>query len=357
MNKQTIATSPLFLKGAVAALCTMAVLQPAKAADAEPVEYVRVCDAYGNGFFYVPGTETCLKVSGYLRHEVAAGDDVYWGGSLDGLPGKARATMRFDARNETEFGTLRSYLETRFEHKASGERIYISEAVIELAGFSVGIADSLFANWTWGAGNVIYDDVIYYSGDRTMQASYTHDFGNGFSAMVGAEEGNGSWELETVDGSGVARREWFDLRADSVPHLLGGVKYEQDRMTLFGMAAYDTRYDAWAFKARVNLDVTDALSLFVMGAYQSDPSRPNYYGSWYGDWAMWGGASVKVSEKATINSQIDFEEDGTWNAALNVAYEVVPGFKITPELDYTAFRGFRGHEDAFGGVVRFQRNF
>ena len=44
----------------------------AKAADAvvvaepEPTEYVRVCDAYGSGFFYIPGTETCLRVSGYV---------------------------------------------------------------------------------------------------------------------------------------------------------------------------------------------------------------------------------------------------------------------------------------------------
>jgi len=28
---------------------------------AEPVDYVRVCDAYGSGFFYIPGTETCLR--------------------------------------------------------------------------------------------------------------------------------------------------------------------------------------------------------------------------------------------------------------------------------------------------------
>lgn len=30
----------------------------------EPVDYVRVCDAFGTGFFYLPGTETCLKIGG-----------------------------------------------------------------------------------------------------------------------------------------------------------------------------------------------------------------------------------------------------------------------------------------------------
>ena len=25
------------------------------------MEYVRVCDTYGTGFYYIPGTETCLR--------------------------------------------------------------------------------------------------------------------------------------------------------------------------------------------------------------------------------------------------------------------------------------------------------
>ena len=48
----------------------------AKAADAivvqpEPVEYVRVCDAYGAGWWYIPGTETCLKIDGDVRVDYA----------------------------------------------------------------------------------------------------------------------------------------------------------------------------------------------------------------------------------------------------------------------------------------------
>lgn len=50
----------------------------ARAADAviipepEMVEYVRICDAAGTGYFYIPGSETCLKVSGYARFQVDA---------------------------------------------------------------------------------------------------------------------------------------------------------------------------------------------------------------------------------------------------------------------------------------------
>src|SRR6187200_2490140 len=51
----------------------------ARAADAvviaepEPMEYVRVCDTYGVGFYYIPGTETCLKFSGYIRYDIGIG--------------------------------------------------------------------------------------------------------------------------------------------------------------------------------------------------------------------------------------------------------------------------------------------
>ena len=51
--------------------------------------------------------------------------------------------------------------------------------------------------------------------------------------------------------------------------------------------------------------------------------------------------SVKATEKATINGQAAWEEEGTYAFALNVAYELVPGFTITPEINYTKFDGAR----------------
>src|SRR6266536_4306528 len=40
-------------------------------AKAKAVEYVKVCSFYGAGFFYIPGTDTCIKIGGYLRAEYA----------------------------------------------------------------------------------------------------------------------------------------------------------------------------------------------------------------------------------------------------------------------------------------------
>jgi hypothetical protein len=59
-------------------------LSAAQAADlpvkAKAVEYVRICSLYGNGFFFIPGTDTCIKLAGYLRV------DTTFNGGIQGAP-------------------------------------------------------------------------------------------------------------------------------------------------------------------------------------------------------------------------------------------------------------------------------
>ena len=59
------------LLGSAAGLAAVVSAQAADlpVAKAAPVEYVRVCSTYGAGFFYIPGTETCLRVGGRVRAE------------------------------------------------------------------------------------------------------------------------------------------------------------------------------------------------------------------------------------------------------------------------------------------------
>ena len=99
------------LLGSAAALVAVS---GARAADAivmvepEPVEYVRVCDVYGTGFYYIPGTETCIKTSGYLRFQYnVAGSPA---GNSEGDDYQAlssvRARLNLDVREETELLSL-----------------------------------------------------------------------------------------------------------------------------------------------------------------------------------------------------------------------------------------------------------
>ena len=53
----------------------------AQAADlpvkAKAVEYVRICSLYGAGFFYIPGTDTCIKLGGYVRIDTTFNGGVF----------------------------------------------------------------------------------------------------------------------------------------------------------------------------------------------------------------------------------------------------------------------------------------
>ncbi|PSH66033.1 MULTISPECIES: porin [Phyllobacterium] len=341
------------LLGSTAALIAVSGARAADAvvvAEPEPVEYVRVCDAYGAGFFYIPGTETCLKVSGYVRYDAQGGDDVYNGGELGTWVKHTRAEVRFDARSETELGTLRSYIQTRFDFEDGlNEGASIPQAFIELGGFRVGIADEIFGSWNGYAGDIIQDDVINYNSWETNQISYTFAGGNGFSAIIAAEQGsiNDGYADYVIE--------------DYMPHVLAGVKYEQGWGTISAIAGYDSNVEEFAGKARLDVKITDAVTAWVMGGYQSnyDDTRTNrnFLAPWHGDWAAWGGLAAKVTDKATVNAQLAYESEGTVAAALNVAYVLVPGFTVTPEVDYTRFDGDRGNDDALGGIIRFQRDF
>src|SRR5215467_6811251 len=39
----------------------------------QSVQYVKICSLYGVGFYYVPGTDMCIKIGGWVRAEYAWG--------------------------------------------------------------------------------------------------------------------------------------------------------------------------------------------------------------------------------------------------------------------------------------------
>ena len=84
------------------------------------VQYVKICSLYGVGFYYVPGTDMCIKIGGWVRAEYAYGDNgnFAWGWANGNVNNRntnnstwrARGYITADARNQTEYGTVRGYL-------------------------------------------------------------------------------------------------------------------------------------------------------------------------------------------------------------------------------------------------------
>ncbi|MFC4625716.1 porin [Daeguia caeni] len=353
------------LLGSAAALVAATGAQAADAVVApepEAVEYVRVCDAYGAGYFYIPGTETCLRIHGYVRYDVRGGDDVYNGWDREGWDKRARFALRVSTGTETELGTLKTYTELRFNYEAfaSGHDGYygyttsgtvMEFAYITLGGFKVGIDESEFHIFTGGLGDVINDDVVAATPYRTGKIAYNFDAGNGFSAVVALEEGADNY---IIDGY--------------VPHILGGVKYQGGWGKIAGIAAYDSVIEDWSGKIRADVNITDQFSIWAQGAYSGDETPLQNFGQWGGNWAVWGGFKYKATQQASFNFQAAYEEWGKTALTANVAYELVPGFTITPEVSFTKWD--RDHpyrveaakedikiKDAWGGIIRFQRSF
>ena len=91
------------LLGSAAALIAVSGARAADAvvvAEPEPAEYVKICDVYGAGYFYIPGTETCLRIGGYVRYDAGLGDLGSFDGAktTDRLNGKERDTWQNNAR-------------------------------------------------------------------------------------------------------------------------------------------------------------------------------------------------------------------------------------------------------------------
>ena len=98
------------LLGSAAALSTVA---GAQAADlpvrkAAPVEYVSLCPAFGRGFWTIPGTDTCLGISGFARLEIGLAERT--SREQDVLGWRARGRLNFDARTATAAGPVRAYI-------------------------------------------------------------------------------------------------------------------------------------------------------------------------------------------------------------------------------------------------------
>jgi opacity protein-like surface antigen len=349
------------LLASAAAILTMSAANAADAIVApepEAVEYVRVCDTYGAGYFYIPGTETCLRIHGYVRYDVYGGDSAYSSRKFDGWYKEGRFTLRASTATATELGDLKSYTELRYNYYSpkvrvddgygyAGDDVEMRQAYITLGGFKVGIDESEFHTFTGYLGDVINDDVVAAGAYRTGKISYTFTGGNGFSAVLALEEGGDDYVID-----------------DYTPHIVGGAKYAGGWGSIAAVVAYDSVIEDWSAKVRGDVKVTDQFSLWIQGGYAGDETNDQNYGQWGGHWAVWGGGAYKINEKATFNIQGAYEDWGKTAVTANVAYELVKGFTITPEVSYTRWEddhplreaGVVG-KDGVQGMVRFQRSF
>ncbi|KAB0679914.1 porin [Aureimonas leprariae] len=300
----------------------------AKAADApvtmvepEPVEYVRVCDVYGTGFFYIPGTETCLKIGGYVRMRVNAAGDL--GGVADNFNGdngvrspdlddndreynvttQTRARLDVDAREETELGTLRAFMRLQATNTGGGSNqgygtsnndVGIDQAIIQLGGLTVGKIDSLFAEndglYTdndWSVGDISNNQVRYtFATNGFTIAGSIEDDGDGDGVpdgvvQVGYQFAYGSAYVSAVyDEDAVSPNLSYldNLNLGTfVDPVTGAVLPLTDARDPFYDGNSNGKRDNGAFVIKAGVELKDLItvggSLKIEGHYATDPSE------------------------------------------------------------------------------------
>jgi hypothetical protein len=237
-----------------------------------PVEYVRVCDAYGAGFYWIPGTDTCLKVGGRVRIDTwytpaknavrlrSAGGPAYAGAGapagtniapftstngIDTVGWYARGILMMDARTQSAWGTVQTVFTLRLQAAtglaqtspfnstpqpvAGNTGPQIEAAYIRFAGFTIGQAAS---NFTFLPPYQYHSNFAPGFPNGIRQLAYTATFGGGFSATIALENRGELSSSATANSLGVNPLSAVGATATAVgpqrlPALVGNLRVDQ----------------------------------------------------------------------------------------------------------------------------------
>ena len=343
----------IILLGSVAGIVVAA---GAQAADlpvkAKPVQFVKICTLYGDGYYYIPGQDTCIKIGGYIRAQYgynagggAAGAGIAPGTQVtvtDGLMNRSsqqfsqahRADLTIDTRTGTQYGVLRTYMDVRFENRLGADFSQVTRAFLQWGGFTFGRGRSYFDIFT-------HDQRLSYLNVRTTGdtydtginlAAYTVQIGPGFTFSVSAEDPNrqpvftgvadgtnapfGAGAATTLDNHGISNpdiianlrldQSWGYLGVSAAAHANRGLYYGTPNITTNNHPP-----DKWGWAAAVGGelilpwgDTIGANFVYTVGA--------SAYATRSGSWQLYGGSSVGVGWL------VDGLFDGTGAAGTNI---------------------------------------
>ena len=320
----------------------------AQAADlplkAKAVEYVKVCTLYGAGFYYIPGSDTCIRLGGYLRADVgfnASGvfNNPAWNGNSgqgnrlrNDFISRVRQAVNIDTRTATEYGVLRTYFQGVFNWATGTDvngrgTLGVFYAFIQFGGFTIGKSISQFdAPWTSYPANLA-DALVGGSGDSTgvNQLSYTADFGNGVTAAISAQDPTayyqtniwntsfpGSTAAAAAGSVGTGVYGTSSLGGTTAPDVVGMVRVDQ-AWGLFqaSLAAHDNHAvyytptletsghpdDKWGWAGQLSLSIKNIPTgpgdtFNIQGVYSNGASRYVFHDQVATSFAMYGGSGL-----------------------------------------------------------------
>src|SRR5262245_19326251 len=197
------------LLGSAAGMSAVTAVQAADLpVKAKPVEYVKICSLYGDGFYYVPGTETCVRFGGTVRYDAdwnttgGNGQPTYAGlagtQTRESFPfeQRARGDFDFDTRTSTAYGTLRAFVRLRIEvlngQSDSTTSPALPRSFVQWAGWTFGRVKSLsdVPAFDDDGARILHQiqNVLDTGANGNTEVSYSYELGNGMSLHLGAGE-------------------------------------------------------------------------------------------------------------------------------------------------------------------------
>jgi Porin subfamily len=325
----------------------------AQAADlpvkAKAVEYVRICSLYGAGFFYIPGTDTCIKLGGYLRVDTTFNGSIYnqpaWSGDLgqrnrymDYFAARSRMALTVDTRTATEYGVVRTFMQADFQFTTQGNNttnpvnftgspslgtntgvlnnvgegyVAVEYVFLQFAGFTFGKSSSAFATpWNGYPGN---NSSFLLGGHDTVTGvnniQYTAQFGNGVSGTIGLDDPVVFNRTSVVNltvpltSTGVPANAYAGVHA---PDVVGNIRIDQ-AWGLFQISG--AAHEVSGSYNTLNTVAAPAGAVGIAGAAPTNLSEISGHPD-----TKWGGAVMAALQIKNIPTGPgdDFKIDATW---------------------------------------------
>jgi hypothetical protein len=357
------------LLGSATALAVAGGAQAADLSVAEPVDYVRVCDAFGTGYWYVPGTDVCIKIWGLVRWEVdfypsedPGGNwfsywNYYWNDySIEDLNHYEFSTnllFSVSAKSMTDWGPLEAYLDTW--------NWGFNEAWVSLGPLLAGYTQSTFNSW----GPYALDDIPYgnwYQSEHRADLIRLTWAMNGFGIAIALEEPNYAIDTGTYD----AYYNFWSAMPDIVAALTfsnasfdGKISFVYSDYLTQSYSVFPGSSAAWAVAAGVviKLDsIAPGDALLLKAAYGN--ALPYVIGNgfaFHGDHDVWPGQSawsamasfkhyfapnLYASLTGNYAAARDWHDGGwlhSWQAEFDISYSPAPTLWITPGVRWISY--------------------
>lgn len=315
------------LIGSAAAIVAASGAQAADAivaADPEPVEYVQVCDTYGDGYFYIPGSETCLKFSGYVQWQTIIDNDGADGDYVNVIPASDtdptvddsehsyEARLQIDAKNDSEVGTIASQI--RLTAGGNGASSFnVDRAYMTIGDGNYWTVGLIGSPWDF---SIVGEQSFLNSGATRLAVGYTATFDGG------------SIGLYAIDDQGL----------DSTPDFVGKVTFTAGDVGVVAALAYDEDLAAGEIGAKVNLTYMG----FGLHAQWSENSTVGTYNSGY-EWVIGAGYGFDATDKLNIALAADYASNalgGAVGGALTTAGD--DNYALSANFTYQIADGLEG---------------